>query len=294
MTTEQTAGRMARRCGIVSGTGRRGGTSQAVARRLVGEGASITTVDHDPAAEGFAKELQASHQARGMGGDIRAVIGDLRDPSTAAEAVAQHAEEFGGLDFVVNVAGGSSPGMPMTVADTKASHFEVMMETNLLTAVNLTTAALPLLRETPDRSAVITFGSVNGSAGWGFALEPAYAAANGALASWTLALAAEVKRHGVLCNHIRPASIINPHSPTWAQRLDDPAVRHHLRALYDPFGFITAEQIASLVVFLLDALSPPITGQEFVIDCGIGRIGTRDIREDGRWYLPLNTDCPNE
>src|SRR3989442_13504714 len=86
---------------LVTGVGRAGQIGQAVARGFGRAGAKLVVADVNAAALAErAKELADD------GCDVRAVAGDLNGPEAARRAVATAREQFGGLDVVVNVAGG--------------------------------------------------------------------------------------------------------------------------------------------------------------------------------------------
>src|SRR2546427_8910136 len=86
---------------LVTGVGRAGEIGQAVARAFGRAGAKLVVADVNAAALAErAKELADD------GCDVRAVAGDLTGPEAARRAVATAREQFGGLDVVVNVAGG--------------------------------------------------------------------------------------------------------------------------------------------------------------------------------------------
>jgi NADP-dependent 3-hydroxy acid dehydrogenase YdfG len=83
---------------------------------------------------------------------------DVTDPTGAAAAVAAGAEAFGRLDVVVNNAGYANLA---AVEDITLADFRAQVDTNLFGVVNVTKAALPVLRE--QRSGhVIQVSSIGG------------------------------------------------------------------------------------------------------------------------------------
>lgn len=68
---------------------------------------------------------------------------DVTSPSGARDVVAAVVERFGGLDVVVNNAGYATNG---TVEDFPEDEFRAQVEANLFGVVNVTRAALPVLR----------------------------------------------------------------------------------------------------------------------------------------------------
>src|SRR3954454_22951592 len=86
---------------------------------------------------------------------------DVTDPAAARAAVKLAVDTYGSLDVVVNNAGyaNSAP-----IEDMPDAEFRAQIETNLFGVVNVTKAALPVLRS--QRSGhVIQFSSVGGRVG---------------------------------------------------------------------------------------------------------------------------------
>ncbi|PYP11178.1 MAG: NAD-dependent dehydratase, partial [Gemmatimonadetes bacterium] len=86
---------------LITGVGRVGQIGHAVARGFGRAGAQLVIADVNAAGlADRAKELTAEGLA------VHAVAGDLTTPDAAHRAVAEAGGRFGGLDVVVNVAGG--------------------------------------------------------------------------------------------------------------------------------------------------------------------------------------------
>ena len=83
-------------------TGGAGGIGQAVARRLLTEGAHVVLSDRDQTA----LDDTCAALGKAFGGDkVRGVVCDVRDESSVAASMACTAAEFGGLDILVSNAG---------------------------------------------------------------------------------------------------------------------------------------------------------------------------------------------
>jgi NAD(P)-dependent dehydrogenase (short-subunit alcohol dehydrogenase family) len=97
------------------------------------------------------EDLVARHGER-----IRAVALDVTDAAAASRAVREATGVFGGLDVVVNNAGYADSAPIEEMAD---EDFRAQIETNLFGVVNVTRAALPVLRT--QRSGVfVQFSSI--------------------------------------------------------------------------------------------------------------------------------------
>ena len=121
-------------------TGGSKGIGLATARTLRAEGAHVVVASRKSSAE-----LDAL-----AGPDLVHGPADLTDPAAPAAVVERAVEVFGGLDVLVNNAGGPPPGvslprfsfLPLTEAD-----WRDMFEFNLLSAVRTIRAAIPVMLE---------------------------------------------------------------------------------------------------------------------------------------------------
>ncbi|GAA3250543.1 oxidoreductase [Nonomuraea helvata] len=135
------------------------------------------------------------------GDRMRAVALDVTDAAAAARAVKEATDAFGSLDVVVNNAGygNSAPIEEMAEGD-----FRAQIETNLFGVVNVTRAALPVLRT--QRSGVfVQFSSVGGRVG-GTPGMGAYQTAKFAVEGFSEVLASEVAPFGVKVVIVEPGA----------------------------------------------------------------------------------------
>jgi NAD(P)-dependent dehydrogenase (short-subunit alcohol dehydrogenase family) len=173
---------------------------------------------------------------------------DLSDASAAAAAVRATAQKLGGLDGLVNVAGGFSSAK---VTDGGPEAWESMHNSNLMTAVNATQAALPLLGA---NGRIIYIGAAS-AAKAGVGMGP-YAASKAGIEKLTQALAAEVKDRPITVNAVLPST------------LDTPANRAAMPKA-DFSRWVQPQQVADLIVFLLSDRASAITGALIPI---VGRV----------------------
>jgi len=219
-------------------TGAFGALGIVVMRAAAEAGASVAGIARTPASK-------APAQLNGL-----ALFGDadISDPRVAETTLRALAQKLGGLDAVVNIAGAFRWGK---VADSGPELWESMHRTNLMTAVNATRAALPLMNANGRVICIGAAGSVKAGAGMG-----PYAASKAGVAKLTEALAEEVKDRHITVNAILP-SIID----TAANRADMPKA--------DFSRWVQPEQIAELIVFLLSDRASAITGALIPI---VGRV----------------------
>jgi NAD(P)-dependent dehydrogenase (short-subunit alcohol dehydrogenase family) len=135
------------------------------------------------------------------GDRVAAVALDVTDYAAAARAVQATVAAFGRVDVVVNNAGYADLA---SVEDMTIDAFRAQIETNLLGVVNVTKAALPVLRE-QGSGHVIQISSLGGRiANAGLS---AYQAAKFAVGGFSEALAEEVGPLGVKVTVLEPGGM---------------------------------------------------------------------------------------
>lgn len=209
----------------VAVTGGFGALGRAVAQAAAGRGARVAAIDVAPAAAD-ATALLGPGVATIGGADLTAAAG-------AAKALEEASAKLGGLDVLVNVAGGFRWE---TLADGSADTWEVMHRANLVTAVNASRAALPLLLKS-SAGAIVNIGAggaIKAGAGMG-----AYAASKAGVHRFTEALAEELKGK-VTVNAVLPSTIDTP-----ANRRDMPDA--------DFSKWVSPASLAEVILFLAEA-----------------------------------------
>jgi NAD(P)-dependent dehydrogenase (short-subunit alcohol dehydrogenase family) len=133
-----------------------------------------------------ADDLAAvAHEIEAAGGRALPVSGDVTRPADCQRLIAEAAQTFGGVDAVVNSAGTIRPIARIADADPRA--WQENWAVNLLGPVQLTRAALPLLRQTHGRVIHVSSGAaIKVIQGWA-----AYCTAKAALNHFSRLLAEE-------------------------------------------------------------------------------------------------------
>jgi NAD(P)-dependent dehydrogenase (short-subunit alcohol dehydrogenase family) len=212
-------------------TGASGALGSAVALAVAGQGHRVALIDH------------ATHTPHGLiDGDHCLILGgvDLTDAASASAAIEAAAARFGGLDVVLNIAGGFSWE---TVEGGDAETWRTLFRLNLETA-NVCRAAIPHLKASKAGRIVNVGanGAVKAAAGMG-----AYAASKAGVHRLTEALAEELKGHGVTVNAVLP-SILD----TAANRADMPKA--------DFATWVTTDELAAVMLFLAGEKASAVTG----------------------------------
>lgn len=164
---------------IVTGGGRDIG--RACALRLAGMGASVAINYHSSSegAESAVKEITAN------GGKAFAMQGDLTRAEDAKALADRTASELGGIHILVNNTGGLVARIK--TAEMSLNHWQKVMDVNLTSAFLITNAALQHMSE----GSIINIASQAARDGGGPGAA-AYAAAKGAVLTWTRGLAKEL------------------------------------------------------------------------------------------------------
>jgi NAD(P)-dependent dehydrogenase (short-subunit alcohol dehydrogenase family) len=121
-------------------TGANQGIGREIARQLGAEGMIVYLGARD-AERGRAVVSELTD----TGVDVRFVQLDVTDQAQVNAAALRVGEEFGVLDVLINNAG--SGGSRPKVEETTADDFTAVMDVNLLGAVRMTHALLPLLHK---------------------------------------------------------------------------------------------------------------------------------------------------
>jgi NAD(P)-dependent dehydrogenase (short-subunit alcohol dehydrogenase family) len=219
---------------VVVVTGAFGALGSAVARAFAGAGARLALIDvAQPSAE-MQSEFGAS-------GHLLLPGADLADVEGTRKAMAAIAMRFGGIDVLVNVAGGFRWEK---VASGDISTWDSLYSMNLRSAVVSSKSALPAMLER-GRGRIINIGA--GAAGKAGAGMGAYAASKAGVQRFTEALAEELKDQGITVNAILPGIIDTPRN-----RIDMPKA--------DFSRWVSPEAIAEVILFLASDAAGAITG----------------------------------
>jgi NAD(P)-dependent dehydrogenase (short-subunit alcohol dehydrogenase family) len=218
---------------VVLITGAFGVLGAAVARRFAGAGARVVLLDRAPVPEWAQREFKGPHV---LTGDV-----DLADEKAAAQAMQRATQVTGGLDVLVNVAGGFQWQL---LAEGELAIWDAMFAMNLKTAVIACRAALPhLLARGGGR--IINVGA--GAAGRAAAGMGAYTASKAGVERLTEALAEELKDRAINVNTVLPGTLDTPRN-----RQDMPQA--------DFNRWVQPEALADVIAFLAGDGARAVTG----------------------------------
>lgn len=179
-------------------TGSSSGIGRAVAEAFVADGADVVVTSRTrDDCESVADELNEAD----LPGSAIAVECDVTDRGAVDALAAATVEEFGGVDVLVNNAGGAGPGGPLH--EVAPDDWEGVLDVNLTGTYNVTRAFGDALRE--DGGAVVNTSSMAGR--YGVAGMGPYSAAKAGVSSLTRTLAAEWADDDVRVNAVEPGFV---------------------------------------------------------------------------------------
>lgn len=196
------------------------------------------------------------------GGKAVLVSGDVSDKAAAAKIVADAVAGIGGLDVLVNNAGGIVERVTNTDFDDDI--YDKVYDLNVRSVLNITKAAYPHIKASGGGS-IINTGSIAGRFG-GFGGSVVYASAKAAVHSISRNAAREFAPDNIRVNTVAPGFIETPFHANTPQ-----AARDGAKATIAMGRLGTAEECVGAYVFLAsDAMSGYITGQ--IIDINGGQL----------------------
>ncbi len=244
-------------------TGGASGNGRAIARTFAAHGASVVVADvrRAPREEGRPIDEEITD----AGGDAGFVECDVTSRSDIETAVSV-ADEFGGLDIMVNNAG---VYREESFVDVTEAEFEQLMDVNVKGVFLGSQVAAEQLVEHGEGS-IINMSSVAGIAG--SRNSPTYSASKGAVRLLTYSLAAELGSAGVRVNALHPGVIRTAMTTEDVEIADGERAEEYLKNIpLDRVG--EPEDVADAALFLASDLSGYITGTSLLVDGGMVNAG---------------------
>ena len=213
-------------------TGASGVLGSAVAKAAAERGARVALID-------FADHAEV---LKDCGPDALMLGGvDLTDAVAASAAIDAVADRFGGLDALINVAGGFKWE---TLENSLMVGWHRLFLMNVQTAANSSRAAIPYLRRSAA-GRIVNIGA-NGALKAAAGMGP-YAASKAGVHALTESLAEELKADGITVNAVLPSIIDTP-----TNRADMPKA--------DFASWVSPSELAAAILFLASEEASAITG----------------------------------
>lgn len=283
MTDESTL--LVGRGAVVVGGSR--GIGRAVAELLAALGAGVVVNGRDESAVGDTVEAIAS-----SGGTAIGFAGSPTEASTAEALIASCEREFSAIDIMVNCAGIAEPPHS-SILNIEPDDFDNLLRTHVGTVFHTCRAAAPRMVARGKGAIVNTssFAFLGDYGGTG------YPAGKGAVNGLTLAIAAELKGHGVRANVVCPGARTRLSTGT---EYEEHVADLHRRGLLDEVTMQASldvappEYVAPTYAYLVSDLAENVTGEIFVASGGfVGRfdrqtpsfVAYRDHNDSPAWSV---------
>jgi NAD(P)-dependent dehydrogenase (short-subunit alcohol dehydrogenase family) len=265
-------------------TGSSRGLGRALAQAVLAAGHRLVATARNPEE---LRDLVATAPDR-----ARAVALDVTDPAAARKAVDAAVAAFGRIDVLVNNAGYANVA---SIEDLPEADFRAQVETNFFGVVNVTRAALPVLRAQKDGH-VIQISSIGGRSG-----SPglsAYQASKWAVGGFSEVLAIEVRPLGIRVTIVEPGGIRTDWAGSSMRVLQS---RPEYQAVLGPFASMRGRpeltqgdpaKMAQAILRIAGEKNPPLhllLGSDAFFLANL--VGERRHAEDARWKsLSVSTD----
>ena len=249
-------------------TGGSRGIGLAIALRAAQDGAHIAiaakTAEANPKLPGTifsaAKEIEAA------GGAALPIQCDIRDEAQIEEAIYKTAEQFGGIDILVN----NASAINLTRTDqTPAKRFDLMFDVNVRGTFLVSQAALPHLRKSAEAGRnphILNLSPpLSMKAVW-FKNHVAYTMAKYGMSMCVLGMAEEFRRDGIGVNALWPRTVIDTAALQMIPGIDAQAGR-------------TPQILADAAHIIFNRDAKECTGNFFVDDTLLASEGITDLEK---------------
>lgn len=247
------------RRGLVTGGSK--GLGEAIARELVREGARVAICSrNEEEVSATAEEVGAAY----------AQAADVTDPEQVRDFVSRSADALGGIDFLVNNAGGAHPGTFETLDD---EDWAADLDVKLFSLIRCSREVLPHMRAAGG-GRIVNIGAVYSRYPdpTFFATSVNRAAGN----SFTKTLAMEVAKDNILVNGVNIGFVV---TPQWENIRRRRAPELEAEEFFDGFAkqevplgrFGIPDEVSGLVAFLLSDRATYITGASIDVAGGMGK-----------------------
>ncbi len=234
---------------LITGSSR--GLGRSLAEAVLANGDRLVATARDTAD---VADLVAAGGDRAI-----AVALDVTDPAAAEAAVAAGVEAFGRIDVVVNNAGYATMG---SIEETPPDVYRAVIETNLFGVINVSRAAIPVLRR-QGSGHFLQISTVGGrlAPGWGLS---SYSASKHGVEGFSEALNNEMSGFGVKVTILEPSGFRTDWAGSSMQHVEPGeaykdtvgAMTSHFRDNYVPVG--DPAKAAQVMIAVTEMAEPPL------------------------------------
>jgi len=249
-------------------TGGSRGIGLAIALRAAQDGALVAiaakTAEANPKLPGTI--FSAAKEIESAGGTALPIQCDIRDEAQIEAAISKTAEQFGGIDILVN----NASAINLTRTDqTPAKRFDLMFDVNVRGTFLVSQAALPHLRKSAEEGRnphILNLSPpLSMKAVW-FKNHVAYTMAKYGMSMCVLGMAEEFKRDGIGVNALWPRTVIDTAALQMIPGIDASAGR-------------TPQILADAAHIIFNRDGKECTGNFFVDDVLLASEGITDLEK---------------
>ncbi|MEA2487002.1 MAG: hypothetical protein QOF16_656 [Actinomycetota bacterium] len=238
---------------IVTGASR--GIGRAIAIGLAEAGADVAVAARSEAdLETLAKEIDAA------GRRALPIVTDVTDRSQIESLVDRTFDELGGIDVLVNNAGGTSFMSPLV--GLRPDGWDKVMSLNLDSVFHATQLAAQKMADNGGGSIIqiASVAGIEGAPGLSF-----YSAAKGGVRLMTQAAAKELAGSNIRVNCIAPGWVATDLN---ASMRADPSLKEFAESMVPMHRFGEPDEIVGAAIYLASDASSYVTGTTIVVDGG--------------------------
>jgi len=260
------AGRLEGKVAFITGAGSVGpgwGNGRATAVRFAQEGAKVFATDID--LERLDETLNLAGEFRK---NIKTGVLDVTQSDSIEESVRNCIKEFGTLDVLVNIVGGSAKGGPIELTE---EAWDAQVDFNLKSVFLTCKYALPEMIK-KGAGSIVNLASTSGIR-WTGSAQIAYASTKAGVIQFSKVLAVQYGNQNIRVNTVVPGQL---HTPMVETRLakqragGDVELLLKQRQARIPLPFMgDGRDTANAVLFLASDEARFITGTEIIVDGGM-------------------------
>lgn len=255
----------------------KGGMGGATCRQVAKGGGTVIALDRD---ESYVADI--ADEVRALGGTIHTMTADLFDVAQCEQVIPRVLREFGPIDGLVCVAGGTRGEEWMPLEETPGESFWKTLQLNFAYVFYLCRDAAAEWIRTGRSGAIVNIGSVSAkdAAPW----HGPYGAAKSGIIALTRTMANEWHEFGIRANSVSPGAVMSARVIDKATTMTERA-----KASRDPSDTVIFTEpvlLANTITFLLSDLASGVSGQNIAVDstlstkfCGGRRLTRKQMGE---------------
>lgn len=247
---------------MVTGAGRGIGRSIALTLAQAGYGVALQ-------ARTQAQLFDTREAIEAVGGRARVVPGDVTQRAAAEDLVQRCEEELGPVRLAVACAGQAHSG---ALLKTPVDRLRQMLETNTVSVFHLIQVAAERMQAAQQGGSIVVVAST--AAVRGARYTAAYSASKHAVLGLVKSAALELAPEGITVNAVCPGWVETPMFDSTLQNIREKTgrsldeARSEITAMIPMRRICSAEEVASMVLYLAQPEARHVTGQAWVLDGG--------------------------